>query len=453
MKLKSGMADSSDRPRIVIVGAGFAGFHCARALDRRLGSAAELALVNPVGHMVYSALLPAVVGGVVDPRCVATPLAASLPSARVLIGAVTAVDIAARTCTVGAVDGCRHVLAWDRLVLNPGSVTGTFGVADVVEHARGFKTLAEALYLREHILRQLQLAGATDDAELRRRHATFVVVGGGFAGLELAAQGAALAQAALRQERALDAGSVRWTVLEAGTSVLGQFPSRLARHALDRIRKQGGDVRLGTAVAELVPGLVRLATGEILSARTVVWTAGVTPAPLISQLDLPVERGRLVVDEQLRTLDHPHVSAIGDAAAVTDVTRHGQLAAQTAQRAQRQGLAAARNVVASLGHGKARAYKHRDLGFSVDLTGRNAVAAPLGVRPSGMPAKLAGRVHHLRALPFGRLRVLSDWINAVIGGRQIVEVGLVDQRYATIHSEATGVSAIRAVRTVDASAA
>ena len=453
MKLKSGMADSSDRPRIVIVGAGFAGFHCARALDRRLGSAAELILVNPVDHMVYSALLPEVVGGVVDPRCVATPLAASLPSTRVLIGAVTAVDIAARTCSVRAVDGRRQVLAWDRLVLNPGSVTGTFGVTGVVEHARGFKTLAEALYLREQILRQLQLAGATDDAEARRGHATFVVVGGGFTGLELAAQGAALAQAALRQERTLDAGSVRWTVLEAGTSVLGQFPSRLARHALDRIRKQGVNVRLGTTVAELVPGHVRLATGEIVSARTVVWTAGVTPPPLISQLDLPVERGRLVVDEQLRTPDHPHVFAIGDAAAVTDVTRHCRLAAQTAQHAQRQGLAAARNVVASLGGGTARAYKHRDLGFAVDLTGRNAVATPLGVRLSGIPAKLAGRAYHLRALPSGRLRVLSDWVNAAIGGRQIVEVGLVDQRYATIQSEATGGSAIRAVRTVDASAA
>jgi NADH:ubiquinone reductase (H+-translocating) len=437
----------------VIVGAGYAGFHCARALDRGLGSTAELILVNPVDHMVYSALLPEVVGGVLDPRCVATPLAASLPSTRVLIGAVAAVDIAARAFTMRAVDGRRHVLAWDRLVLNPGSVTGTLGVAGVVEHARGFKTLAEALYLREQILRQLQLAGATSDAEVRRGHATFVVVGGGFTELELAAQGAALAQAALRQERALDAGSVRWTVLEAGTSVLGQFPSRLARHALDRIRRQRVEVRLGTAVAEVAPSHARLATGEIVSARTVVWTAGVAPPPLISQLDLPVERGRLVVDDQLRTPDHPHVFAIGDAAAVTDVTRHCQLAAQTAQHAQRQGLAVARNVVASLGRGKARAYKHRDLGFAVDLTVGNAVATPLGVRLSGMPAKLAGRVYHLRALPSRRLRVLSDWVNAAIGGRQIVEAGLVDERYATIRSEATGGSTIRAVRTVDPSAA
>jgi NADH dehydrogenase FAD-containing subunit len=325
MKLESGMADSSDRPRIVIVGEGFGGFHCARALDRRLGSTAELILVNPVDHTVYAALLPAVV----DPRCVGTPLAASLPSTRVLIGAVTAVDIAARTCTVRAVDGRRHV----------------------------------------------------------------------------------------------------------------------------RIRKREVDVRLGTAVAEVAPGHVRLATAEIVAARTVVWTAGVTPPPIISQLDLPVERGRLVVDDQLRTPDHPHVFAIGDAAAVTDVTRHCQLAAQTAQHAQRQGLAVARNVVASLGRGNARAYEHRDLGFAVDLTGRNAVATPLSMRLSRMPAKLAGRVYHLRGLPSGRVRVLSDWVNAAIGERQIVEVGVVDERYATIQSEATGGSTIRAVRTVDPSAA
>jgi NADH:ubiquinone reductase (H+-translocating) len=183
---------------------------------------------------------------------------------------------------------------------------------------------------------------------------------------------------------------------------------------------------------------VRLADGEIVPAQTVVWTAGVTAPPLISQLGLPVEHGRLVVDDQLRAPEHPHVFAVGDAAAVRDVTRHGELAAQTAKHAQRQGLTAARNVAASLGRGKAQGYKHRDLGFAVDLTGRNAVATPLGVRLSGVPAKLAGRAYHLRALPSGRPRVLSDSLNTAIGGRQIVEIGLVDERYATIQAEANG---------------
>jgi NADH:ubiquinone reductase (H+-translocating) len=446
--LRKNRPGGDQRPRVLIIGAGFAGFHCARALDRRLGATADLVLVNPVDHMVYTALLPDVAGGVLDARWIATPLAASLPFTRVLVGTVTAIDTGAHTCAVRAADGREELLEWDRLVLNPGSVTRTMGVAGVLEHAHGFKTLAEALYLRELILRQLQLASATTDTHARERHGSFVVVGGGFTGLELAAQGRQLCRAALRQYPALDSESVRWTVLEAGPSVLGQFPAKLARRALDRIRKRGVDVRLGAAVAEIGPDHVRLVSGETLPTQTVVWTAGVTPAPLISELGLAVQRGRLIVGDDLQTRDHPDVYALGDAAAVPDLTHPGQLAAQTAQHAQRQGVTAAHNVAASLGHGKARAYKHHDLGFTVDLTGRNAVATPLGVRLSGVLAKVAGRAYHLWALPSGRLRVLSDWINAVIGGRQIAALGLIDERYATIQAEANGGGPIGPTRPV-----
>ena len=156
----------AERPRVLIIGAGFAGFHCARALDRRLGATADLVLVNPVDHMVYTALLPDVVGGLLDPRGIATPLAASLPFTKVLVGTVTAIDTGAHTCAVRGIDGREELLTWDRLVLNPGSVTRTMGVAGVLEHAHGFKTLAEALYLRERILRQLQFASATTDSTL-----------------------------------------------------------------------------------------------------------------------------------------------------------------------------------------------------------------------------------------------------------------------------------------------
>jgi NADH:ubiquinone reductase (H+-translocating) len=427
------------RPRVVIVGAGFAGFHCARVLDRRLAASAEVVLLNPSDHTVYSALLPDVVGGVLDPASVATPLAASLPSTTVVVvGTVTAVDPAARSCTVRRTDGEELRLTWDRLVLNPGSVTRTFGIAGVQEYARGFKTIAEATYLRERILRQLQLAGSAHDADARAGLGSFVVVGAGFTGLELAAQGHKLARVALRQHRELDPASVRWTVIEAGSSVLGQAPARLARRALARMRKSGVEVRLDTPVAEIAPDHVRLVNGETLATRTVVWTTGVAPAPLISALGLGVEHGRLVVDDALQARDHPDVFALGDAAAVPDLARAGRLAAQTAQQEQRQGVAAARNVVASLEDRGARAYRHRDLGFAVDLTGWNAVATPLGIGLSGVLAKLAGRAYHLLALPSGRLRVLSDWVNAVIRGRQIVELGLIDERYATIQAQASG---------------
>ena len=420
----------------MIVGAGFAGFYCARWLDRRLAASADVVLVNPGDHMVYSALLPDVVGGVVDPTSVATPLAASLPSTSVVVGTVTALDASAQTCSVRRNDGEELRLGWDRLVLNPGSVTDTFGIAGVREYAHGFKTIAEAIYLRERILRHLQLADAVSDVHVRESLGSFVVVGGGFTGLELAAQGHRLARAALRQHRGLDPASVRWTVIEAGPSVLGQFPTKLANRALARIRRSGIDVRLGTPVAEVAPDHVRLVDGEALATQTVVWTAGVAPAPLISEVGLAVERGRLIVDDALQARDHPHVFALGDAAAVPDLTRPGRLAGQTAQHAQRQGVAAARNVAASLANREASAYRHKDLGFAVDLTGRNAIATPLGVRLSGLLAKLAGRAYHLLALPSGRLRVLSAWINAAFSGPQVIELGLIDSRYATIQAEA-----------------
>jgi NADH:ubiquinone reductase (H+-translocating) len=454
--MPSSPADSksgSGRPRVLIVGAGFAGYHCARSLDRRLGRTAELVLVNPVDHMVYTALLPDVVGGMLDPGDIATPLAASLRSTRVVVGTVIAIDTGGQTCTVETGDGRQHQLPWDRLVLNPGSVTRTFGIGGVLEHARGFKTLAEAVYIRERILRELQLASATTDSDARRGHSSFVIVGGGFTGLELAAQGRLLAHAALRQHPTLDPGSVRWTVIEAGTAVLGQFPASLAQRALDRMRKHGVEVRLSTPVSQIAADHVQLAGGDTLPARTVVWTAGVTPPPLIAQLGLPLERGRLVVDDQLKTPAHQHVFALGDAAAVPDLTHPGQLSAETAQNAQRQGLAAARNVAASLGHGKARAYKHHNLGFVVDLGGRNAIATPLGIKLSGIPAKLAGRAYHLRALPSGRVRVLSDWVDTIVGGRQIADIGLVDERYATIEAEADGGSETEATPPVDTTSA
>ena len=420
----------------MIVGAGFAGFHCARWLDRRFASSAEVVLVNPSDHMVYSALLPDVVGGVVDPACVATPLGASLRSTTVLVGRVIEVDAAAQTCVVRTSDGLEQRLAWDRLVLNPGSVTNTFGTAGVDEYAHGFKTIAEAIYLRERMLGSLELAASAGDAAARQALGSFVVVGGGFAGLELAAQGHKLTRAALRQHRGLDPESVRWTVIEAGPSVLGQFPAGLANRALDRLRRTGIDVRLGTPVAEITPDHVRLANGQTLNTRTVVWTAGVAPPPLVSQLGLSVERGRLLVSDSLQARDHPRVFALGDAAAVPDLTRRGQPAAQTAQHAQRQGVTAARNVAASLQDQEPRAYRHRDLGLVVDLTGRNAIGTPLGVKLSGALAKLAGRAYHLLALPSGRLRVLSAWINAAISGPQVSQLGLVDERYATIQAEA-----------------
>jgi NADH:ubiquinone reductase (H+-translocating) len=298
------------------VAAGFTGFHWARALDRKFAGQLEIVLVDPADHMLYLPLLPEVAGGVLDPQQAAIPLAASLRSTRVLTGAVAAVDPAEHTCRVRGADGREQELGWQRLVLNPGSVTRTFGIAGVDEHAHGFRTLAEALYLRERDLGQLELAAIAPNGSTREAHGSFVVVGRGFTGLAVASNGLRFAPTPLLPHPGMDPKVVRWTVVEAAPSVLGEFPRRLAAQARARLHELGVDVRMSAAVAGVTADQVKLENGNTVPTRTVIWTADVAPSPLISQLGLGIDHGRLVVDDRLQSREHEHIFALGDAAAV-----------------------------------------------------------------------------------------------------------------------------------------
>jgi hypothetical protein len=294
-------SSSSGRPRVVVVGAGFAGFQCARALDRKFAGQLEIVLVDPADHTLYLPLVPEVAGGVLDPRQAAIPLAASLRSTRVLTSTVTAIDPGEHTFRVRGADGREQELGWQRLVLNPGSVTRTFGIAGVDEHAQGFNTLAEALYLRERILGQLELAAIAPNGSTREGHGSFVVVGGGFTGLALASNGLRLARTALLQHPGMDPKVVRWTVvfgevlpIRSGRRI-EPFSWRRAgrggatvrhRHRYDR-RTRAGDnpFRLPRAVHHgqctfqwlersmpgagvPAPGLLRSLNGECVTGRT-----------------------------------------------------------------------------------------------------------------------------------------------------------------------------------------
>jgi NADH dehydrogenase len=208
------------------------------------------------------------------------------------------------------------------------------------------------------------------------------------------------------------------------------------------LRRRGVEVRLGVTVEEATAEKVRLSDGETIPAHTLVWCTGVTPSPLIKTLGLPTERGRLVVGADLRVPDHPEVFAFGDAAAVPDLTKPGRLTGQTAQHAQRQGRLAARNVAASLGFGKAVAYRHRDLGFAVDLGGFDAVASPFGVPLTGLPGLVATRGYHLLALPAtsNRIRVSLDWLLDWAMRPQLAQLGFLREDQATMAAaEHTGV--------------
>lgn len=415
----------SDRPRVVVVGGGFAGFHAARSLAKRLGGRAEIVLVSATDYFLYLPLLPEVAAGVLEPRRVAVPLAASLAGVDVVLGEVDDVDLAARRVGWADPEGGRGSVTYDRLLLTVGSVNKLLPIPGVGAHAHGFRSLPEAMYLRDHITRQIELAAATDDRAERTARCTFVVVGAGYTGTEVAAQGVLFTDQLVAAHPPLHDQPVRWMLLDLAERVLPELDDRLSRTADRVLRERGVEVRMGQSVEEAGHDGVRLTTGEDVPTRTLVWCVGVRADPLVEDLGLKTEKGRVVVDEFMRVPGHPDVFACGDAAAVPDVTRPGSATAMTAQHAQRQGALVGRNIAASLGHGTARRYKHHDLGWVVELGGRDAAANPLKVPLAGLPAKVVTRGYHLAAMPGNRVRTAADWLLDALLPRQTVQLGLV----------------------------
>jgi NADH dehydrogenase len=275
------------------------------------------------------------------------------------------------------------------------------------------------------VIRQIELAAATDDPDVRAARCTFVVVGAGYTGTEVAAQGPPFTAAVAGRSKALRGQKIRWLLLDVAPKVLPELDPRLSRAADKVLRRRGVEVLMGTSVAEAMADGVRLTNGEFVPTRTLAWCVGVRPDPLTEATGLPTERGRLVVDATLAVPGHPEIFACGDCAAVPDLTRPGELTAMTAQHAMRQGKLAGKNLAASLGRGQMAQYKHHDLGFVVDLGGLAAAANPLGIPLSGLPAAAVTRGYHLAAMPGNRVRTLIDWGVDAVFGRQTVQLGLV----------------------------
>ncbi|MFF7788681.1 FAD-dependent oxidoreductase [Streptomyces sp. NPDC007991] len=414
------------RPRILIVGAGFAGYRTARTLSRITRGRAHITLLNPTDYFLYVPLLPQVAAGVLEPRRVTVSLSDSLPDVRLVLGEADRIDLDGRILHYTGPEGDGGSLAYDRLVLAAGSVNKLLPIPGVAEHAHGFRGLPEALYLRDHVTRQVELAAADDDPRTCAARCTFVVVGAGYTGTEVAAHGQMFTDAQVRKHPLRQGMRPRWMLLDVAPRVLPEMDEKLSATADRVLRQRGVDVRMGTSVKEATHEGVELTDGEFVESRTLVWCVGVRPDPLVESLGLPMEKGRLLVDPHLQVPGRPELFACGDVAAVPDLEKPGSYTTMTAQHAWRHGKVAAENVAASLGLGGARKpYRHHDLGFVVDLGGAKAAANPLGVPLSGVPAGAVTRGYHLASMPGNRVRVAADWLLDAVLPRQAVQLGLV----------------------------
>jgi NADH dehydrogenase len=415
---------------VVIAGGGFGGAAAARELERTMPrQSARLALVNETNFMLYTPFLPEAAAGTLEPRHVVTPLRDILKRTYLRLGSIVDHDPEAKTVTLRAKYGETELLPYDQLLLSLGSVSRVLPVPGLAEHAVGFKSLADAIYLRNHVVETLEEANATEDPARRDQLLTYVFVGGGYAGLEALAELQDFAADAMESYPRARLHGMRWVLVEASDRVLPEIDSELADYALRELRGRGIDIRLETTLEEVGPDSARLSSGETLPTRTVVWTAGVAPQPILRELNLPLdERGRVPVDRYLRVQGLDAVWAIGDCAAAPDP--RGGTCPPTAQHAVRQGPTAARNIAAELGIGTARPFEYRSEASFVNL-GRYKAVGRIGERTfRGFPAWWLARSYHMSQIPgtARKARAVLDWTASLPFRRDISEVGSIGHR-------------------------
>ena len=417
------------RPRILVVGAGFAGVECVRRLERRLSPGeADVTLVTPFAYQLYLPLLPQVASGVLTPQSIALSLRRSSKyRTRIIPGGAIGVDLKAKVCVVRTITGEIVDEPYDHIVLAPGSVTRTFDIPGLTDHAFGMKTLAEAAYVRDHVISQLDLADASQDPAERASRLQFVVVGGGYAGTETAACLQRLTHAAVKRYPRLDPGLIKWHLIDIAPKLMPELGDKLGRSAQEVLRRRGIEVSLGVSIDKAAAEEVTFTDGRVVPTHTLIWTAGVVASPLIATLGAETVRGRLAVTPEMCLPGHDGVFALGDCAAVPDLAKgeEGAICPPTAQHAMRQGRHVAENVIAALRKQPSKPYVHKDLGLVVDLGGKDAVSKPLGVELHGLPAQVVARGYHWSALRTGvaKARVATNWLLNAVAGDDFVRTG------------------------------
>ncbi|GGS97821.1 NADH dehydrogenase [Streptomyces violaceus] len=416
-----------------------------RELDR---GEVEITVVTPDPYMTYQPFLPEAAAGAISPRHVVVPLRRVLDRCRVVIGEATAVDHAKRTATISTLateeEGTGgERLTYDELVLAPGSVSRTLPVPGLAEHGIGFKTVEEAIGLRNHVIEQMDIASSTRDPAIRDAALTFVFVGGGFAGVEALGELEDMARYAARYYHNVQPEDMKWILVEASDRILPEVGEEMGRYTVTELRRRNIDVRLRTRLDSCADRVAALSDGARFPTRTVVWTAGVKPHPVLAATDLPRNgRGRLKCTPELTIEGTTHAWAAGDAAAVPDVTaeKPGAECAPNAQHAVRQARVLGDNIVHSLRGEPLTTYTHKYVGSVASLGLHKGVAHVYGRKLKGYPAWFMHRAYHLSRVPtFNRkARVLAEWSLAGLFKREIVSLGSLEHPRAEFELAAGG---------------
>ena len=411
--------------RIVILGGGFGGTAVARRLEQhfRRDPTVEITLVDRENFSLFTPLLPEVSSGAIEPKHIVSPLRALLLRTIIRQAEVRSVDLARRLVLAAHCPTCRIVpLAYDHLVLALGSVTNFFGLPGVATHAVTMKSLADAAALHAHVIDKFEHADMDRDPGTQRELLTFVVAGGGFAGVETAGELNDFVRGAERYYPAVRREDVRVVLVHPGSRILPEVSESLSAYALKKLRQRGVEVLLGTRIAEYQESRVRLATAVEIPSRTLVWTAGLVPNPLIAAIDVPrATGGKVEIDETLQVKGHPGLWALGDCAAFLDRAT-GQPSPPTAQHAIRQGRQVADNIAAVIQGRDPVPFAYTPLGVLAGLGRRSAVAEILGLRFSGFVAWWLWRTVYLLKLPGleRKGRVALDWTLDLFFPRDIV---------------------------------
>ena len=408
------MAEREARGGTLILGGGFAGAYVARLLGDRGAT-----IVSHENFMLYTPLLPEAASGTLEPRHTVVPLRVMCPKAELLLGDLTSVDLEGRTATIET-DAGPQLVRWRELVLALGAVPRTVPVPGLREHALSFKSLPDAINLRNHVLRRLEAADSALDDESRRAQLSFVFVGAGYAGVEALAELSDLADDAMRYYPRLRDVPRRWVLVDAAPKILPEIPRRLGDYAARELAERGVEIHVGTTLQSVSADDAVLGDGTRIPTHTLVWTAGVRANPLLRELGLPLDdRGRVEVDEFLRVRGIPGVWALGDCARVPN-TRSTTPDPPTCQHALRQARRLAKNL-----SGDPKPYGYRMLGQVATLGRYKGIADVLGLRLRGFPGWFVTRSYHLYQLPLlsRKLRVVTDWTVALLFKRDIAELG------------------------------